>query len=139
MQILCQYLFLIIYFLFPFSYKSCTSELYSYICVNTHNYCYLHQHLLKMCQFKKVNSYNHHKLNVNWQINFRTHIWWFWKSFILHLNVNEEDETEGIEQVQVINHSSYCDNDMLIPVLLPKTDNFCILSTNIESINAKFS
>ncbi len=27
---------------------------------------------------------------------------------------------------------------MFIPVLLPKRDNFCILSTNIESINAKF-
>ncbi len=58
---------------------------------------------------------------------------------VLHLNVNEEDETEGIEQVQVINHSSYYDNDILIPVWLPKTDSFCILITNIESINAKFS
>ncbi len=28
---------------------------------------------------------------------------------------------------------------MLIAALLPKTDNCCILSTNIESINAKFS
>ncbi len=35
---------------------------------------------------------------------------------VLHLNVNEEDESEGIEQVQVINHSSYYDNDILIPV-----------------------
>ncbi len=53
--------------------------------------------------------------------------------------MNEEDESEGIEQVQVINHSSYYNNDMLIPVLLPKADNFCILGTNVESINAKFS
>ncbi len=57
---------------------------------------------------------------------------------VLHVNIDEEDETEGIEQVQVINHSSYYDNDMLIPVLLPKRDHFCILSTNIESINATF-
>ncbi len=55
---------------------------------------------------------------------------------VLHINVENDDETEGIEQIHVINHSPYYDNDMLLPaaVLLAK-----ISSNNIECISSKFN
>ncbi len=47
------------------------------------------------------------------------------------------NEAEEIIQVQVINHSAYYDNDILVPKLLSMKDNFTILSTNMECINDK--
>ncbi len=58
---------------------------------------------------------------------------------VLHINVEYDDETKGIEQIHVINHSPYYDNDILIPVLLAKRDIFCIFSTNIECFSANFN
>ncbi len=60
---------------------------------------------------------------------------------VLHINVENDDETEGIEQIHVINHSPYYDNDMLLPaaVLLAKMHHFGILSNNIECISSKFN
>ena len=49
-----------------------------------------------------------------------------------------DDKTDDI-QVDVIKHSAYYDRDMLQPILKEKKNSFTILSTNIESINAKFS
>ncbi len=58
---------------------------------------------------------------------------------VLHLDDARVEETDGIDQVQVINHSPYYDNEMIITELLPRRDTFCILSTNIKSISAKFN
>ncbi len=58
---------------------------------------------------------------------------------VLHLDDEGYKDAEEINQVQVIKHSPYYDNDILVPKLLSMKDNFTILSTNIESINAKHS
>ncbi len=55
------------------------------------------------------------------------------------LKLDNNDDTDGENQVCVINHSPYYDNDLLIPHLQSKKESFCILSTNIESIHSKFS
>ncbi len=58
---------------------------------------------------------------------------------VLHLDDEVYNDAEEINLVQVIKHSPYYDNDMLVPKLLSMKDNFIILSTNIECINAKQS
>ena len=49
-----------------------------------------------------------------------------------------DDKTDDI-QIEIIEHSAYYNVDMLYPTLNEKKNCFNILSTNIESINAKFN
>ena len=42
------------------------------------------------------------------------------------------------DHLKVIRHSPYIENDKLSDLLFSKNNSFTILSTNIESINAKF-
>ena len=53
------------------------------------------------------------------------------------LNLNDDND-EDDEQVEIITHSPYYYED-LIPTLKSKSNSFTILSSNINSINAKFS
>ncbi len=58
----------------------------------------------------------------------------------LHITDTTDDHISetSIDQLQIIKHSSYYDNETLVPLLTSKKDNFHILCSNIESINAKF-
>ena len=52
------------------------------------------------------------------------------------MQFNNEDDDEG-NPLQVIKHSSYYDNKFN-SIIDQHKGNFCILSTNIQSINTKF-
>ena len=45
---------------------------------------------------------------------------------------------DGHNNLKVIHHSSYIENDKLSDLLVSKRNSFTILSTDIESINANF-
>jgi len=51
------------------------------------------------------------------------------------MNNNENDESD---QIQIIKHSSYYDTNKLYSLIKHKKTCFSILSTNIQSLNAKF-
>ena len=53
--------------------------------------------------------------------------------------LNVYDENDNNNELHVINHSPYYDNDMLVNHLQNEQNKFNILSTNIESILAKFN
>ena len=56
------------------------------------------------------------------------------------LRLNEDNiETECEQEIQLIKHSSYYDHDAFFDLTKTHFQKFSILSTNIESINAKFS
>ena len=50
---------------------------------------------------------------------------------------NDDDDDEG-NPLQIIKHSPYYDDDKFKSIIDQHKGNFCILSTNIQSINAKF-
>ncbi len=54
--------------------------------------------------------------------------------YLCYINIENEEETEVIGQVQVINHSLF-DNSLLL-YFQRKRIIFCILRTSIESISA---
>ena len=54
---------------------------------------------------------------------------------ILHINENEID----INEQQIIRRSSYYDFDQFSKLAKENKNSFSILSTNIQSVNAKFS
>ncbi len=58
-------------------------------------------------------------------------------SFINILHADTDDDDNG-DQPQIISHSLYYDTDNLISTLTQNKNNFCILSTNIQSLRAKF-
>ena len=49
-----------------------------------------------------------------------------------------DDEGFDENEIEVVKHSSYFDDDSLYSLLEQHKDKFCILSTNIQSMNAKF-
>ena len=49
-----------------------------------------------------------------------------------------DEEGYDKNEIQVVKHSPYYDQESLYTLLKSKTDQFCLLSTNIESIFAKF-
>ncbi len=55
-------------------------------------------------------------------------------------NILETDTEKNLEifAPQITCHSPYYDNDNLIPTLTKSENVFSIISTNIQSINAKF-
>jgi hypothetical protein len=56
------------------------------------------------------------------------------------INILETDADENLEsyQPQIICHSPYYDHDKLVSTLTKSKNYFSILSTNAQSINAKF-
>ena len=59
------------------------------------------------------------------------------KNSFINIIESDPDENEDTDQPQIIRHSSYYDYENLIPTLCKSKNNFSILSTNIQSINAK--
>jgi len=53
------------------------------------------------------------------------------------LNIDNIENDEN-DQIQIIKHSSYYDNDKLNSLIKSNNNSFSILSTNIQSLNAKF-
>ena len=53
------------------------------------------------------------------------------------IQFNNDDDDEG-NPLQIIKHSSYYHDDKFKSIIDQHKGNFCILSTNIQSINAKF-
>ena len=51
----------------------------------------------------------------------------------------ESDDVDGMNQINIINHSSYYDVDTFSTLADKSKDCFTVLSTNIQSINSKFS
>ncbi len=60
-------------------------------------------------------------------------------SFINVLNTETDDENEPFDQSQIISHSPYYEVDNLISTLSQSKNTCTILSTNIQSIRAKFN
>ena len=48
------------------------------------------------------------------------------------------DNTDDAEELNIIKHSPYFDQENFITILKEKNENFTVLSLNIQSINAKF-
>ena len=48
------------------------------------------------------------------------------------------DNTDDAEEINIIKHSRYFDQENFIKILKEKNENFTVLSLNIQSINAKF-
>ena len=60
---------------------------------------------------------------------------WVYNHSLAHiLNVDNTDDTE---ELNIIKHSHYFDQENFIKILKEKNENFTVLSLNIQSINAK--
>ncbi len=59
-------------------------------------------------------------------------------SFINVLHTETDDKNETLDQPQIISHSPYYKDENLISTLSENKNKFRILSTNIQSIRAKF-
>ena len=51
----------------------------------------------------------------------------------------ESDDVDGMNHINIINHSSYYDVDTFSELADKTKDCFTVLSTNIQSVNSKFS
>ena len=59
-------------------------------------------------------------------------------SLISVLNAESNEELELNAHLQMIRNSQFYDNDMFIEFIRNKKEHFIILSSNIESVSAKF-
>ncbi len=59
-------------------------------------------------------------------------------SFINVLHTETDDDNETLDQPQIISHFLYYEDENLILTLSENKNKFSILSTNIQSIRAKF-
>ncbi len=59
-------------------------------------------------------------------------------SFINVLHTETDDDNETLDQLQIISHSPWYEDENIISTLSENKNKFNILSTNIQSIRAKF-
>ena len=77
-------------------------------------------------------------------VSFNMQVSYFFQSGVQTNSINsilyqESDDVDGMNQINIINHSSYYDVDTF-SALADKTKGcFTVLSTNIQSVNSKFS